>query len=126
MINIQDVFDKLQERNLLFINEEGKVSVEINSVINTLFELNELEKTEKFIEDKIENIKQQKKDDLVPRKTRKRKESNKRWTKEEDTFLIEALKGGITYKKIAETLKERTIGAIKQRVCHYKKLSHIA
>ena len=126
MINIQDFFDKLQERSLLFINEEGRVSVEMNSVINTLFELNELEKTEKFIENKVEEIKQQKKDDLVPCKIRKRKESNKRWTKEEDAFLIEALKGGITYKKISETLKERTIGAIKQRACHYKKFSHIA
>ena len=46
MINIQDFFDKLQERSLLFINEEGRVSVEMNSVINTLFELNELDKTE--------------------------------------------------------------------------------
>ena len=127
MINIQDFFDKLQERSLLFINEEGRVSVEMNSVINTLFELNELEKTEKFIdENKVEEIKQQEKDDPVPCKIRKRKESNKRWTKEEDAFLIEALNMGITYKKIAETLKGRTIRAIIQRACYYKKSSHLA
>ena len=128
MINIQDVFDKLQERNLLFINENGRVSVEVNSVIDTLFELNELERTGVFINDKIKKKKKKREDNSVlsNEKIRKKKEPNKMWTKEEDTFLKEALKKGMTYEEIAVTLRERTIGAIQQRACHYKKFSHIA
>jgi len=110
MINIQDFFDKLQERNLLFINEKGRVSVEMNSVIDTLFEFNELEKT-----------KQQKKDDLVPCEEKIREpKPNRLWTKEEDAFLIEALEKGMTYRKIASNLN-RTMGAISQRAWHCKK-----
>ena len=126
MINIQDVFEKLQEQNLLFINENGRVSAEMNSVIDILFELNELERTRVFIDDKITKIKRKKEDNSVPsnEKIRKKKGPNKMWTKEEDTFLIKSLKGGMTYEEIAVTLKERTIGAIQQRACHYRKFSH--
>ena len=44
MINIQDFFDRLQEKGALFINERGKISIETDVVIDTLFEFNEKEK----------------------------------------------------------------------------------
>ena len=118
MINIQDFFDRLQEKGALFINERGKISIETDVVIDTLFEFNEKEKNKEQ-----EKRKKGKELSLNPCKVRKRKEHNRRWTNEEDTFLIEALKRRMTYKEISVDLKERTISAIKQRVWHYKKLS---
>lgn len=120
MIDIQDFFDRLQEKGALFINEEGKISIETTVVIDTLFEFNEKEKNKEQ-----EKRKKEKEFNLNPCKVRKKKEHSRRWTKEEDTFLIEALKKRMTYKEINVDLKERTISAIKQRAWHYKKTLYI-
>lgn len=89
-------------------------------MIDTLFEFNEKEKNKE--QEKRKEVKE-----LNPNscKVRKKKEHSRRWTNEEDTFLIEALKKRLTYKEINVNLKERTISAIKQRAWHYKKKFHI-
>ena len=44
MIDILDFFDRLQEKRKFFVNEKGKISIETDVVIDTLFEFNEKEK----------------------------------------------------------------------------------